>query len=371
MLKKLILVMLSALILLSGCTKKPNIPTETDTDTEIATSNSTTTTTTNSTTSLTESETVAESLSSTSISTTTTTALKISEVKTESAYIPDGKWYLTLVNYKYSLPSNFTVKTATIKAGVTVDARIVDAYNQMFNAAKAEGITLNPCSGYRSIALQTSLFTRRVKEYMGYGYSQADAERKVATYTARPGTSEHNLGLAIDFFDSSTNLTSAFESTAQGKWLKANAYKYGFIMRYPSNKTSITAIIYEPWHYRYVGVEDAVKIYNSGLCFEEYLGKAGNVDVGTSDITTTPKKTTTTTTTSTTPTTTSTTETETTTSKTTTSSSTTTTTTSKTKPTTTSTSKSTTSKTTTKTTTKTTKTTAKTTDTSSEDQFCD
>ena len=220
--------------------------------------------------------------------------IEITSDSAMEAEIDSSVWYLTLVNFEYALPDDFSVELAEIAPNISVDARIVDAYNQMYEAAKADGITLNPCSGYRSVEYQKGLFTRRVKEYMIYGYNQVDAEKIVATYTARPGRSEHNLGLAIDFYDATTALTEDFETTAQGKWLRENSYKYGFIMRYSSDKTSITAITYEPWHFRYVGVEDATKIYESGKCLEEYLGKVGYYDIDISGLTTTAKSTTTT-----------------------------------------------------------------------------
>lgn len=223
------------------------------------------------------------------------TKIEITPDNAKSAEIDESAWYLTLVNYEYALPDDFTVELTQIANGISVDSRIIDAYNEMYDAAKADGVILNPCSGYRSIEYQRGLFTRRVAEYMNYGYNQQDSEKIVATYTARPGRSEHNLGLAIDFYDATTALTADFENTTQGKWLNKNSYKYGFIMRYSSDKTDITAIIYEPWHFRYVGKDDAKKIYESGLCLEEYLGKAGHADIDISGLTTTKPKATTTT----------------------------------------------------------------------------
>lgn len=220
--------------------------------------------------------------------------IEITSDDAKQAEIDDSVWYLTLVNFEYALPDDFSVELAKIDGGISVDARIIDNYNAMRDAAKTDGVILNPCSGYRSVEYQKDLFTRRVKEHMIYGYNQEDSEKIVATYTARPGRSEHNLGLAIDFYDSSTALTEDFELTDQGKWLRENSYKYGFIMRYSSDKMNITAITYEPWHFRFVGIEDAAKIYESGLCLEEYLGKVGSPDFDISNLTTTARSTTTT-----------------------------------------------------------------------------
>ena len=324
--KKIFLVILSLLIILSGC-KQTQTQTQ-DTNTEQKTVTASEVDTQSDVATQVDSEIISETNSETIIDSKIKSGsyITVSPNNVKLANTSDGKWYLTLVNYEYALPDNFSVQTQTIASGVRVDARIVGAYNEMKSAAQKDGVNLNPSSGYRTIEYQRGLFSRRVKEYMNKGYSQTDAEKLVETYTARPGRSEHNLGLAIDFYDASTALTAAFENTSQGRWLRANSYKYGFIMRYSSDKTNITAIIYEPWHYRYVGKEDAKKIYESGLCLEEYLGKTGEVNVEPTPTTTKPTTTTTTTTTTTKPTTTPTTTTPTTT---------TTTTTTTTKPTTT------------------------------------
>ena len=111
---------------------------------------------------------------------------------------------------------------------------------------------------------------------MKQGMTRAEAEKKTEEYTARPKTSEHHTGLAIDITtdeweSAGKGLSISFENTDACKWLKANAHKYGFILRYPKEKESITKIKYEPWHFRYVGVEHATKIYNQGICLEEYI----------------------------------------------------------------------------------------------------
>lgn len=313
--KKIIIALILSIVVLCGCENQAQNNVDTDTNTEITSTTSTekstttTTTTTESSSSDTTTTTTAETTTTTQKAANTGAKTATTQKAQTPVQIPasahpanlgGGNWYLTLVNYQYYLPDGFSVSLGTITNGIKVDARIVEAYNAMERAARNDGVWLNPTSGYRSIEYQRNLFNSRVNQYMSsYGYSRATAEAKVATYTARPGTSEHNLGLAIDFYDSSTALTSAFANTKQGKWLNANSYKYGFILRYESSKSSITGIIFEPWHFRFVGVEDATKIYNSGLCLEEYLSMAYQ----TTTIATTTTTTTTSTTESTTPTT--------------------------------------------------------------------
>ena len=311
--KKVFIVLILSVAILSGCAKNDIVNTNTELNSNSLTEELKTTTTTTSIT--TTSSSTTQTTPTTTTTTTTTTKQSATNKSANNAtakanatpaYVPASanpaysgtdKWYLRLVNYQYALPSGFSVNLGYIANGIKVDSRIVEAYNAMAKAAAADGVRLNPTSGYRSVEYQRQLFNRRVNEYVARGYSRENAENTVATYTARPGTSEHNLGLAIDFYDNSTALTSAFENTAQGKWLRANSYKYGFIMRYSSDKTAITKIIYEPWHYRFVGVEDATKIYNSGLCLEEYLERANRTTTKatTTTTTTTTAKTTTTT----------------------------------------------------------------------------
>ena len=132
-------------------------------------------------------------------------------------------------------------------------------------AARAEGLKVYLSSGYRDYATQNYLYQRKVAQY---------GEETAKTIVAVPGTSEHQLGLAVDLVDANMqDLTSAQESTETQKWLMANSWRYGFIHRYPNGKTDITGIIYEPWHYRYVGKDAAQEIFNRDITLEEYLGK--------------------------------------------------------------------------------------------------
>ena len=141
-------------------------------------------------------------------------------------------------------------------------------------ACTAAGVKLKPTNGYRSIARQQELWDARVKTLMEGGLSQADAETKAIDYTSAPGTSDHNTGLGLDIVSEDHPAKDAgFAETAAAQWLAEHAADYGFILRYPSDKTEATGMDYEPWHYRYVGSEQAHKIKESGLCLEEYLAQ--------------------------------------------------------------------------------------------------
>ena len=188
--------------------------------------------------------------------------------------IPRDEWYMVLANRSSVLPGDFTVaETATVGEAV-IDARIAEALRQMVNDAAAAGVKLKPTNGYRSIARQQELWDTRVKTLMEGGLSQADAETKAIDYTSAPGTSDHNTGLGLDIVSEDHPAKDAgFAETAAAQWLAEHAADYGFILRYPSDKTEATGMDYEPWHYRYVGSEQAHKIKESGLCLEEYLAQ--------------------------------------------------------------------------------------------------
>lgn len=188
---------------------------------------------------------------------------------------PDGEndWQLVLVNENHRLDEKFTVDLKTITGKYMVDARIAKPLKQMMADAEQAGAKLILCSAYRSVPYQTRLYNNKVKTLKARGSVQQKAEEDAARIVAKPGASEHHTGLAIDFIAAGkTELDESFAATGQGKWLKENAWKYGFILRYPEDKQEITGIIYEPWHFRYVGKEHAEKIKENGQCLEEYLG---------------------------------------------------------------------------------------------------
>ncbi len=183
-------------------------------------------------------------------------------------------WNLILVNRDYILPDNYTVKLAPAITsdpdGEQLDYRAAPHYNEMYLAAKKDGIDLEPVSGYRSVKRQTNNFENKIETYMDQGYSKIEATQMAATIILPPGTSEHNAGLAMDI----CSLYESFDKTDEYKWLCENAADYGFILRYPKDKVNKTKIVYEPWHWRYVGVETAKRVKASGLCYEEFLGLA-------------------------------------------------------------------------------------------------
>lgn len=173
---------------------------------------------------------------------------------------------LRLINSTHPLPSNFVPQTAKMD-GQYVGRVIYPHLKEMLDDARSEGVYMFIRSGYRSYASQESVLNSFINKYRNRGYSYEEARRLALQTASLPGCSEHQSGLAVDI--NATGGTSSYTAYA---WLAKNAYKYGFILRYPSGKESITGIEYEPWHYRYVGIGEAEKIKDSGLCLEEYLG---------------------------------------------------------------------------------------------------
>lgn len=183
---------------------------------------------------------------------------------------------LTLVNPWNQLPESWSVELMTLPNGLEVDRRCYDALMEMINDCGAAGLTPVICSAYRTQSFQEMLYNNKVSEWLAQGYDLEQAQVEAGRRVAVPGTSEHQLGLAVDIVDISYQLLdNNQENTAVQKWLLENSWKYGFILRYPTDKTDITGIVYEPWHYRYVGKEYAQDIYESGLCLEEYLANWG------------------------------------------------------------------------------------------------
>lgn len=179
-----------------------------------------------------------------------------------------------IVNGKYSLPADYKPQLAeAVKgSGVYLDYRVAPYYQQMYDAAKKDGITLTPISGYRSYERQKNNFENRIAEHMNSGLDKVEATKKAATVIMVPGSSEHNAGLAMDI----CSLAESFENYKEFQWLDEHAHEYGFILRYPKDERSkeITGVVYEPWHYRYVGVDTAREIKSRGITLEEYVGVA-------------------------------------------------------------------------------------------------
>lgn len=182
-------------------------------------------------------------------------------------------WNLVLVNKWNEMEEGYEPPELTeVAEDMFVDSRIAEPLKQMLSDADAEGLDPFICSAYRSIERQENLFDTGMKQRLNSGLGYYDAFLKTASVIAVPGTSEHALGLAVDIISvSNTNLDETQETTKEFKWFEENCYKYGFILRYPNGTTDITGIIYEPWHYRYVGEEIAQEIHNLGITFEEYI----------------------------------------------------------------------------------------------------
>ena len=180
-----------------------------------------------------------------------------------------GEWNLILVNKNHKIPYNYSPELIELSNGEKVDARIYPDLQKMFDDARAAGLQLFVRDGYRTGDEQKAIMNDKIAAYEAEGYSKKEAKALAKTYVAEPGTSEHELGLSVDINAES----SGASQDAVYEWLDENAYKYGFIKRYPADKTDITGIDNEPWHYRYVGYEAAKEMKEQNLCLEEYLKK--------------------------------------------------------------------------------------------------
>ena len=181
-------------------------------------------------------------------------------------------WNLILVNASHPIPDGYTAgELIELRNEQAVDKRIYPELQQMFDDCRAAGLDPYINSSFRSHETQVSIMEERVESYMWDGYSAEEARAMAESEVAIPGTSEHELGLALDIMSE----RESYDGNAEVRdWLAANGYRYGFILRYPEDKTHITGIVGEPWHFRYVGVEAATAMHESGQCFEEYLGIA-------------------------------------------------------------------------------------------------
>lgn len=183
---------------------------------------------------------------------------------------------MVLVNHTSKMPDDYTFDTKECGSATAVNKTLqtvaCDAFLEMQKAAAADGVTVWMQSGYRSVSYQTNLYEKKTNYYKQQGYDDAKAKEMAAAIVNPPGYSEHNCGLAADLNSPEhTGLDEGFENTAAFRWLCQHAGEYGFILRYPKGAEEKTEITYEPWHWRYVGVENAAKINASGLCFEEYI----------------------------------------------------------------------------------------------------
>ena len=181
---------------------------------------------------------------------------------------------MVLVNHTNKMPEDYTFTTrecgSATAVNKTLQTEAADAFLAMQAAAAREGVTIWMQSGYRSVDYQKNLYDQKTQYFRNKGLSEAEAKKQAANIVNPPGYSEHNCGLAADLNSPEhTDLTEGFENTEAFRWLSAHAVEYGVILRYPKNAEAVTEITYEPWHWRYVGPENAALIQQSGLCFED------------------------------------------------------------------------------------------------------
>ena len=183
----------------------------------------------------------------------------------------EEEWCLILVNRTHPIPDDYEIPSLTrLSGGHQVDSRIYPALQQMFDDARAQGIYPAITSSYRTMEDQQAQMDEKIAEYQASGYSAEEAKKLAEEWVAIPGTSEHQLGLCVDI---SADVASGQDPGTVWYWLLENSWQYGFVKRYPEDKTDITGIINEPWHFRYVGVNAATQMTQQGLCLEEYLGQ--------------------------------------------------------------------------------------------------
>lgn len=189
---------------------------------------------------------------------------------------------MLLVNVNHRLSSSFVPNLTSVDNNQRLDSRVISSYDKLTAAAKAAGAELVGGSGYRSYEQQVSVLNRNISQLeSSKGLSYAKAKQTALKTVNKPGASEHQTGLAMDFLTPSeiqagSDVTQAFAKTKQGKWLAKNSWKYGWILRYPKDGKKYTHISYESWHYRYVGKKAAKYIYHHHLTLEQYVKKIKN-----------------------------------------------------------------------------------------------
>lgn len=183
-----------------------------------------------------------------------------------TVYEDGTDWNLRLVNRWNSIPEGYAAELKEVPGGERVDERIYGSLMEMLEAAREGNWDELPrvVSGYRTQEEQQALYDEEVDKHLASGCSEAEAKAEAGKWVALPGTSEHQLGLAVDLEGATYDLFL---------WLQENSYRYGFVFRYPGGKTDLTGTVEEVWHYRYVGTEAAAEMYERGLCLEEYVGQ--------------------------------------------------------------------------------------------------
>ena len=187
-------------------------------------------------------------------------------------------WNLVLVNRENQLAEEIPMEFYLTESGYQIDSRIQEPYSQLMEAGKAAGMDLTMVSGYRSIEQQQANYDVNYQNFLASGLSEEEARTKTEGYIALPHASEHTTGLAVDITsnalanqEGNSGLLPDLENYPEGLWLKENAPKFGFILRYPKAKEAITGINFEPWHFRYVGIENAMYMTEKNLTLEEYI----------------------------------------------------------------------------------------------------
>lgn len=184
------------------------------------------------------------------------------EMPAAPAGVDGTPWNLMLVNRDHPIPDGYETELVDVPGGERVDQRIYEPLMEMLDAAAAEDLGPIVVSGFRTQEKQQRLYDEKIQKYQNQGYTKEESVEMAEQWVARPGTSEHQLGLAVDINGATYDIYL---------WLQANSYKYGFIFRYPGSKAEITGVAEEVWHYRYVGTEAALEIYEKGVCLEEYV----------------------------------------------------------------------------------------------------
>ncbi len=179
----------------------------------------------------------------------------------------ENGWNLILVNQEIYIPDDYDIELTVLSNGERVDSRIYPDLQDMFDNARKDGVYPVVGAGFRTHEKQQTLFDQKIEAYLAEGYSKTESRKLAKEAVALPDTSEHQLGIAVDINADKSKSTN----NEVYNWLAQNAYHYGFILRYPPDKTDITGTAYEPWHYRYVGKDAAREMYNQKVCLEEYI----------------------------------------------------------------------------------------------------
>jgi len=190
----------------------------------------------------------------------------------QSVFTEATDWELILVNDRNPIQNTYSFVHRTLPNGLQVDERIYEPLMQMLQDGEAQGLRFVICSAYRTLDYQQQLYDNKVQRLMAQGMEETQAREEAGRVVAFSGCSEHHLGLAVDIVSQADQrLEESATRTPEYRWLAENCHRYGFIVRYPEGKSDLTHIIYEPWHFRYVGKEHAAAITERGICLEEYL----------------------------------------------------------------------------------------------------